>query len=159
MEMAKDKNWFLWRALGSLVLVGLLIAGGVALHYAGWARGYQVGQLATEGEEAAAPAYPPYVGRPFGFVPYLFGAGVLVKVVLLLVFIGIVGKLIRFLIWGACWRPAMAGPWPGQGPRAYWRRAARWHGRHGPVPPWGWGWYGPSDEEMEEPDAEPDAQA
>jgi hypothetical protein len=158
-DMIKNKNWFLWRALASLILVGLLIAGGLAVHYAGWSRGYQAGQLAAEGEEAPAPPYLPYAVRPFGPAPYPFRGGLLLNVVLLLLFLAIVGKLIRFIIWGGAWRHAMAGPWPAHWGQAYWRRAARWHRVHGPVPPWCWWGYEPSDEEAEEADAGPDAQS
>jgi hypothetical protein len=158
--MAENKNWFLWRALASLVLVGLLIAGGLAIHYAGWSRGYQAGQLATEGEGAATPPYLPHAGQPIGFTPYLFGAGPLLRVALLLLFLVIAGKLIRFIMWGVACRsamagPWMAGPWTGHWQHAYWRRAARWHRAHGPVPPWGW-WDVPPDEETEETDTEVD---
>ena len=161
--MTKNKNWFLWRAVASFVLIGLLIAGGLAIHYAGWSRGYQASQLAVEGEDAPAPPsvpfYPhlPYGGRPFGFAPYPSRGGMLLSIVGLLVFLAIVGKLIRFIIWGGVWRHAMAGPWPGHWHPAYWRRPGRWPRAHGPVPPWYWGWDGPPDEEPEEADAEPDA--
>jgi hypothetical protein len=80
----------------------------------------------------------------------------LFKVVLLLLFLAVIGKLIRFAIWGAFWRPAMAGPRI-HGHRAYWRHAGRWHRPHGPVPPPYWGWGEAPDEEPAEADAQPDA--
>jgi hypothetical protein len=157
MDMAEKKNWFLWRALASLVLIGLLIVGGLAIHYAGWSQGYAAGQLAAEGEEAVTPSYLPRAWRPVRFVPYPSGAALLLKVVLAVLFLVIVGKLMRFVIWGVAWPAAMAGPWAGHWQRAYWRRAAHWHRTHGPVPPWWWG-YEPPGEEAGEADAGPDAQ-
>jgi hypothetical protein len=142
--MSEGKNWFLWRALASLILVVLLVAGGLAVHYAGWARGYQAGQLAAEGGESVTPPYLPHAWGPAGFAHYAFGAGALLRVVLLLVFLGVVGKLIHLVVWGAIWRPMMAGPWPRHWHPGHWRRM------HGPMPPW----WGPP--EQGEPDAEPD---
>jgi uncharacterized membrane protein YjgN (DUF898 family) len=149
MDMAEKKNWFLWRALASLVLIGLLVVGGLAIHYAGWSRGYAAGQLAAEGEEAATPPYLRRAWQPVGYMAYAPGVGLLLKVVLLVVFIAIVGKLMRFVIWGAAWRAAMVGPWASHWHHAYSRR---------PVPPWWW-WYGPPGEEAGEAGAEPDAQS
>jgi len=132
-----SKKWFLWRGLATLILVGLLIAGGVAIHYAAWSNGYAAGQLVVEGAEGGTESVMPYgfgyhVGRPAAF---MFGAGLLFKVVLGLLFFAVICKLIRFVIWGAAFRPMMAGPWP-----RHWHRAARWRRTHGPVPPWCWDW-------------------
>jgi len=151
-----SKKWFWWRALATLILVGLLIAGGVAIHYAAWSRGYAMGQLAAEGEEAAIPPYMPHSGWPFGVVPHPFGVGLLFKVVLGLLFFAVICKIIRFVIWGVAFRPMMAGPWPRHWHRAYWRRAARWHRMHGPVPPWCWGWEEPHEEQPGEVEPEAD---
>jgi hypothetical protein len=159
--MGKKGLWFLARAVAMLILIGLVVAGGFAIHYFSWSRGYAVGQLASEGEEVATPPYLPdesgyftwharSVHRPFRAVGTLFGIG------LCILFFAVVFKLIRFVIWGSVFRHAMAGPWarhwhgyPGR--RAY-RRHARWHRAHGPMPPWCWDW----DEEDEEADNEPD---
>ena len=148
-----SKKWFWWRALATLILVGLLIAGGVAIHYAAWSQGYAMGQLAVEGEEAAIAPYMPHIGWPFGFVPHPFGVGLLFKAVLGLLFFAMICKLIRFVIWGAAFRPMMAGPWP-----RHWRRAARWRRMHGPMSPWCWDWDEPAEEEAKKTGAEPDAE-
>ncbi len=148
------KKWILWRALATLILVGLLIAGGVGVYYAGWSQGYGAGQLAGDGgEESATPPYPTRnLGRPLAFVPFMFGAGLLLKIVLGLVLLGVIFRLIRFVIWGAAFRPTMAGPWAGHWHPAYGRRAARWYRQrwmHAPMPPWHWGRDEPSEDEAE----------
>jgi len=161
--MDKKGLWFLARAVAMLILIGLVVAGGFAIHSLSWSRGYTAGQLAAEGEEVATPPYLPdesgyllwharSVHRPFGVV------GTLLKIGLCILFFIIVFKLIRFVIWGSVFRHAMAGPWAKHwhghpGWRAYWRRAP-WHRVHGPVPPWWWDW----DEEDQEADKEPDAE-
>ena len=74
---------------------------------------------------------------------------------LLIFFFVVIGKLIRFIVWGAMWGPAMAARW---GPWGHmtWRRAAHWHRAHGPMPPGGWWWGEPPGEEA---GAEADAEA
>lgn len=158
-----SRKWIVWKVLASLILVGLLVAGGFAVYYAGWTRGHNADQLA-EGEEAEAPSY-----LPEGFVHPAwrlamhhrsFGvAGLVFRVILTCLFFIVVCKLIRFVIWGPRWGFAMMGPWSGPhwGPRASraYRRYARWHHMHGPCG-W-WDWDGPSDEEGKEADDEPDA--
>ena len=161
--MAKKGLWFVARAVAMLLLIGLVVAGGFTIHYISWSQGYTAGQLTAEGEEAATPPYLPdesgyltwharSVHHPFSVV------GTLLKIGLCILFFVIVFKLIRFVIWGSMFRRAMAGPWvrhwhghPGR--RAY-RRYARWHRMHGPMPPWCWDW----DEEDEETDKELDAE-
>lgn len=161
--MGKKGLWFVARAVAMLVLVGLVVAGGFAIHYISWSQGYSAGQLSGEGEEVATPPYfpggpeyfmwhSPAMHHPFNIVGTLF------KIGLFILFFVIVFKLIRFVIWGSVFRHAMAGPWgrhwygrPGR--RAY-RRHARWHHMHGPMPPWCWDW----DEEDEETDKEPEAE-
>jgi hypothetical protein len=162
--MGKKGLWFLARAVAMLFLIGLLVAGGFALHYISWSRGYTAGQLTAEGEEVATPPYFPGDGeyykwhmrpmmhRPFGAVGALF------KIGLGILCFAIIVKLIRFVFWGSMFHHAMAGPWGKHwcgphGRRAY-RRHARWHRRHGPpMPPWCWDW--DEDEEAEEADDEP----
>ena len=141
-----SKLWFLVRTVVILTVVGLLIVGGLAVYRTGWSQGYVAGQLAAEGEGVATVPYPHYgfgyTGRPFGFVPFLFGAGLLF---LLLV---AVGQLFRLL----AWKKVMAGePWP---MAARWARP--WHRFHGPVPPWCWGWEKPSGESAGEDGPEAD---
>ncbi|MEA3339982.1 MAG: hypothetical protein U9R15_08455 [Chloroflexota bacterium] len=144
------KKWILWRVLATLILAGLLIAGGVATYRAGWSQGYGASQLAAEGEEGVTLPYPPSglgrIGRPLAFAPFAFGAGLLLKIVLGLVFLAVIGKLARFVLWGGM----MRGHWPmhgypADGPRAARRYHRRW--MHGPMPPWCWDWDEPSDDE------------
>lgn len=151
-----SKKWIVWRVVATLLLVGLLIAGGVAAYRAGWSQGYGAGQATVGGEEGATLPYPSpgwgRIGRPLAFMPFLFGAGLLFKLALGLVFLVVVGKLIRFIVWGAAFHPVMCGPGPVHGPRA-----ARWYRRrhvHGPMPPWCWDWEEPSEAEADTDQAE-----
>lgn len=62
----------LWRFLLTLVLVGVLIAGGVALYQAGFGQGYAAGLAAASGDTGSgALARPPV----YGYAPYWFGVG------------------------------------------------------------------------------------
>jgi hypothetical protein len=161
--MGNKGLWFLARAIATLVLIGLLVAGGFAVYYISWNQGYAAGQLVAEGKEATIPPYLPNhpgypmwharsVYHPFGVIGVLLGIG------LCILFFAVVFKLIRFVIWGSVFRRAMAGPWARswrgpRGPRAY-RRHARWHRVHGPMPPWCWGWDEDEAADDEKPDAE-----
>jgi hypothetical protein len=144
-------KWFLWRALGTLVVVillaGLLTVGGIAAYRTGWSQGYATGQLAVEREESEVmPTARPYA--PYGLSTGLIGIG------LFLLLLVVIGKIFRWLTW----RTVMTtgGPWPtGAHPHhwsRHWRHDPR---RYGPVPPWCWDWEGPSEEK---PKAEPDAE-
>jgi hypothetical protein len=124
----------------TLILIGLVVVGGYVTYRTGWSQGYAAGQLAAEGEQGAA--MPPGLGyplHPFVFAPYHpSGAGLLLTVVLALLFFAMIGKLVRFVIWGPVWGHKMAGPWP--------RHSARWHRMHGPMPPGWWGCEEPPEE-------------
>ena len=136
-----SKKGFWWRALAALILVGLVVGGGFAVHYLAWSRGYAAGQ-AVEGSEAVVT--PPYLPHGFGYygrpASFMFGAGMLFKCLLGLIFFVVVFKLIRFIVWGAVFHPMMHGPWPRHFHRANWRRFERWHRMRGPAPPWCWDW-------------------
>jgi hypothetical protein len=159
--MRKSWLWFVVKGLASLVLIGLLIAGGFAICYVGWTQGYTAGQLAAEGEQAAAP--PPYLpyafSHPghFGFVHPLLCVGAFL---LLLV---VVGGFFRALAWhrmGVCGPWAMWHHWGPHPQQTRWaaRWAKHWH-RHGPVPPpWCWDWDEPCGEEGEGAEKKPDAE-
>ena len=140
----------LWRALAALILVGLLVAGGLAVHYVGWSEGYAAGQLAAEGEEGAIAPYGPYglrfSGRPSVFAPLLFGAGAILRIGLLLLLLVVAVKLFRFALWGIAGFPMMAGHW-----FRHWRHP-HWH-RHGPVPPGFREWYGWPEKEAGRPES------
>lgn len=139
MTKQSNKNWFLWRGIATLVLIGLLVAGSYVIYRTGWSQGHAAGQVADEGEETVPPS-PFYAPRPWGFAPYHLGAGALLRGLLLIIFLSVIGKLMRFIIWGSVWRFAPTGPWP----RPW--HAARYHRRHGPVPPGHWPWGQPPEE-------------
>ena len=144
-----SKKWFWMRALVMLVIIGLLAGGGWALYRAGWSQGYAASPPVVEGEEGAITS--PGLGYPgwhLGHVPFMFGA--VFKIGLLLLFLAVIGKMLRFVLWGPAWRFGMAGPRFMRG--VGYHRAARWQRMHGPVPPWCWGWEEPHEE------TEPDAQ-
>ena len=141
------EKWILWRVLATLIVVGLLSAGGAVTYRAGWSQGYGDSQLAAEGEEIVPPSGPGHIGRPLAF---MFGAGLLLKVVLGLVFFGVIFRLVRFVIWGGAFRPMMCGPGYRHWHPTYGRRGARFYHRrwmHGPMPPWCWD--EPSEENVE----------
>jgi hypothetical protein len=139
-----SKTWFVVRVLTTLVVIGLLIIGGFAIHRIGWSQGYVAGQLAAGGEEGAAAPYAPYSfghpGRYFGFAPFPFGAGLFLTVGLLILLLIGIGRIFRFWAW------RMTG-----GPQGQY-----WHRPHGPMPRWCWGWEKPFEERTErtEPEAE-----
>jgi hypothetical protein len=110
-----SKKWFLAVPLAVLIIVGLLILSGFAIHRIGWSEGYRMGQLAASGEGGVTAPYAPF--------------GTVGLVILLLI---VIGKVFRFWAW-MTW-----GPWvmAGSSMGAHWAR----HGvrPHGPVPPWCW---------------------
>ncbi len=137
-----SKKWFWVRALVMLVIVGLLAVGGVALYRAGWSQGYMASPPVVEGEEGAITS--PGLGYPgwhLYHAPFIFGA---VKIGLFLLFLVVISRMLRFVLWGPVCRFWMAGP--------RFRRIAGWHRMHGPVPPWCWGWEEPH--EKTEPGAQ-----
>ena len=148
-----SKNWFWVKAMAVLVIIGLLILGGLAIHRIGWSQGYKVGQLAA-GSEEGAPV--PYAAYGFRY------SGLFLTIGLLLLLLIVVGKSFRFWAWKMAWGPWMmaGGPWKmAHGPKGeYWTRhwAKHWRRPHGSMPPWCWGWEEPSEEEAEK--AEPDAE-
>lgn len=147
--MERYRNWFVWRAVATVVLIGLLVAGGFATHRLGWSQGYAAAELAAAGEEAPTPPLAPSDWRPIGFAYRPLGGGLFVALLLGLVFLAVAGKLVRVVLWGAMAGPAVAGPWTA----GSWRR--HWHRMHGPVPPR----YGPWCEQPGEGPREDDEQA
>ena len=137
------KNWILARALGAVITIGLLVAGGVLVYRAGWSQGYVASSPVVEGKEIEMPAFG-HPGWRFAPVPYraapiMFGAGFL-KIGLLVLFLAMIGRMFRFVLWGPAGRFGMAGP-------RFRHPATRWCRMHGPVPPWCWGCEGPSGEQ------------
>ena len=100
--------WHVFRFIGFLVLLGLLVFGGVALFNAGWSQGLMAASAPAASTAAGPQAYPYGYGmHPHMFFPGIIGFGLgLIPVffLILLVFTGI-----RFLF---------AGPF-------------MWHGNHG----------------------------
>jgi hypothetical protein len=145
-----SKGWFVWRIVATVILVGLLAAGGIAIHRLGWAQGYAAGQLEAGEGAAQLPGAFPGFGHPgwhFGFHPF-FGAGLILTVGLGLLMLALVGKLVRLWVWGSVGRRWTMPPRP-MDPR--WAR--RWHRYHGPVPPWCWGEPPQGEDEPETEDA------
>ena len=98
-----SKKWFLVKAVMSVVIIGLLIAGGVAIHYLGWSRGYAAGQLT--GEVEGLPLHP-FAHRAIGRPGLLLTFGLFIFLAL------IVGKLMRLWMWHSAWGPmGWHGPW------------------------------------------------
>ena len=144
------KNWILARALGAVITIGLLVAGGVLVYRAGWSQGYVASSPVVEGKEIEMPAFGfGHPGWRFAPVPYraapiMFGAGFL-KIGLLVLFLAVIGRMLRFVLWGPAGWFGMAGP-RFRHTTGY-HRAARWQQMHGPMPPWCWGCEGPSEEQ------------
>jgi hypothetical protein len=110
-----NRGSFFLRALGALVLIGVLAAGGALLFQAGQAQGYQMGvtaaSSATGGETQGAtplvpygPAYWPYYARPhFGFFPFGWLCGSILMVFLALF-------ALRLVLWPRRWYHHGKGP-------------------------------------------------
>ena len=154
---------FLLGIAATLIVIGLLVAGGVAIYRTGWRQGYSMAQLLGYGEDAAGTPNPSFgFGHPGWHVgsPFLRGgAGPILRVgvlfgLLFFTFIVFV-KLFRLLTWKMVWGIA-GGRW-----------ARHWHRRggpvpphgsvssrgpvasHGPMPPWCWDWGKPSEEKAQ----------
>jgi len=65
--MMERRRCFVWRAVATVVLIGLVVAGGFAVHRLGWSQGYTSAELADQGEEAPVPPLAPRGWRPVGF--------------------------------------------------------------------------------------------
>jgi hypothetical protein len=156
---------FLVVSLAALITVALVVVGGLAIYRIGWSEGFKASQLMGRTAEQVLP--PSSFGYP----------GLLLTLAVIFVLLIVVGRFLRFSAWrhGAAWGPWMmaGGPWRAQGegwarhpgPRPFGQEAwAGWHRRHGPMPPWCWGWEEPSGHEDEEAkpasrNAEPKAQS
>jgi hypothetical protein len=129
-QMTGSRSWFVWRAVAAVVLIGLLVAGGFAIHRLGWSQGYTAAELSAQGEEAQTPPLAPPSWRPVG----LARGGLLVSILLAVLFFAFVGRLLRVIMWGAMAGPAMCHAGMGRS----WRHPRHW--MHGPVPPWHTPW-------------------
>ena len=130
------RNGFVFRLIGALFLIGLLVAGGIMIYRAGVAQGISqapevakaISQAAEKGQ--AAPIPPMMFGRGYGYTygyPYGFGhhlgffpfGGICFSVLFLFLLLGIL-KMFFFRPWS--WRHY--GPWTGE------------HGHPWGGPPW-----------------------
>ena len=125
-EVKMFRFGFLFRFLLALLIIGGLVAGGVAIYRLGYAQGYQTSALLSNKTTAPAAPVAPYYGYPimpyfwpgFGF-PFFFP---LLGIGFFLFFFFIIGGLFRF---------GMHRRWAhGSGP-------GHWEGHGGP-----WGWEG-----------------
>ncbi len=112
---------FLFRFLLALLIIGGLLAGGVAIYRLGWAQGYQTSVLLSGKTGAPGqPAFPavPYYGYPM--MPYYYGPHFgfpffpLIGIGFFLFFLFIIGGLFRFGMHHR-WSHAGQGPWEGHG--------------------------------------------
>jgi hypothetical protein len=147
--MTGSRSWFVWRAVATVVLIGLLVAGGFAVHRLGWSQGYAAAELTAQGEEAPTPPLAPPGWRPVGLVR----GGLLVSLLLGLLFFAFVGKLLRVIMWGAMVGPAMCHPAMARS----WRHPRHW--MHGPMPPWHGPWHEQPGERSQEGDSRANAEA
>jgi hypothetical protein len=131
-----------------LVIIGLLIGGGWAVHRLGWTEGYAVGTGVAGGEISAVP----YAPGGLSYLGLFLTAGLAV-----LVLIGFTSKLLG--LWAF---KAVCGPWmmrhgPGKtpvGPHGeHFER--HWRSFHRHAPPWWWACERPSDEEGQAEEGEP----
>jgi hypothetical protein len=134
-----SKTYFVLVPLTMVILFGLLMGGGWAIHRIGWAEGYTAGTSVAAGEASIVPYAPIGLSRVVLFLT----AGLA-----FLVFVAFVGKLLS--LWAF---KTVAGPWmmaggPSRqpvGPNGeQWTR--RWHRHPHHVPPWCWGWEQAPDE-------------
>jgi hypothetical protein len=132
---------FFLAPLALLIIVGLLILGGFAIHRTGWAQGYRMGQMAAGITDGAVVPYVPY-GPGSG--------GLLITLVVFLLLLLVAGKFFRFWAWRMAW-----GPWMGRHSSKDWH----WHRGHGPMPPWYQYWEEPRKERAEESEPSADASA
>jgi hypothetical protein len=130
-----------WRIALTLLFVGLLIAGGVALYRSGWSQGYQAGVIAAgavEGTAELSPGQLPYYpvvpfayGPHFGYPGFFSPFSVFLWIGFFLLLFFLIGGLFRAFSWRRWggWKggPAYSGH-PGHG------------GGYGPPPPWGRDW-------------------
>jgi hypothetical protein len=116
-----------------VVVAGLLITGGWAIHRIGWTEGYAVGRGVAAGEVSSVP----YAPTGLSYVGLFLTAGLA-----FLVLMAFMSKLIG--LWAF---KTVAGPWimahgPVDGPVGPdgERWARYWHRPHRHMPPWWWGW-------------------
>lgn len=147
---------FLWVPVVGLILIGLLVAGGFAVHQLAWSRGYAMGQAAgvEEGEALVRPS--PFAwghpGRYYGYSPLGSGLGIVVMLFLAILAFGFFCKICGFVMW------MLMGPRVRRY-RTAWRRPRRWHPHHGFPPHWHWDWEEADDDAAQDAEPAKDAEA
>jgi len=124
---------FVWRLIGVLLLIGLMIGGGVMAYRAGVVHGIAqapevasaISNAAESGEGLPFPTYgygyPAHLMRPhFGFFPF---GGIFGFILFLFLFFGLMRMVFRPWGWHYYGHMHGRGPWKG-------------YGRHWGPPPW-----------------------
>lgn len=146
-----SKARFLLIPLVGLLVIGLLIVGGWAIHRIGWSEGYAFAQQAAGSETATVPYGP----SGLSYVALFLTAGLA-----FLLLLAVTGKLLRLWAW-----KAVGGPWMmhgmarqmAMGPNGEpWSKY--WHRHHRPVPPWCWDWEKREEEQAEKAGPKPGAE-
>ncbi len=88
----------IWRFFLTLLLIGLLVAGGVALYQLGYGQGYQSALASGTTGSTAQPPYPGYAPYGFGWVfPFFFPPfGIFLGIGFFFLVFFIIGGLFRF---------------------------------------------------------------
>ncbi len=135
----------------ALVVIGLLIMGGWAIHRIGWSEGYAFAQQAAGSEATTVP----YAPSGLSYVALFLTAGLA-----FLFLLAVMGKLLSLWAW-----KAVGGPWMihgmarrmsvGQNGESW---SKYWHRHHRPVPPWCWDWEKREEEQAEKAAPKPGAE-
>ncbi len=133
--------------IGLLIMVGLLILAGTAIHNAAWNQGFAMGRLSAGGEGAATLPYV-YPGAPHAGFGSILAIGLIV-LGLMLVF----RRSVRYHFWRAAQQHGMppwaAGPQAGQAGATEGQTGGP-EGRQGFVPPWWRHWCGSAEGQRHE---------
>jgi hypothetical protein len=121
---------WLWKSLAFLLILAIFVGGGVAIYKAGYANGFTVGALESEGGgEITAPQVLPHHGYPYRSVsrPFLMFPvfGLCFSVFLLLAFFGGIRHLVYYKMWKSAGMPGQ------EEMGKYWHKAHRsphWRG-------------------------------
>lgn len=128
-----SKTRFLVVPLVMVIVVGLLVAGGWAIHRIGWTEGYAMATRTATGEVGAVP----YAPSGLSYVALFLTAGL--AFLLLMSFTGKLLGLWAFRTVAGPWMMA-GGPWKAPPGRNAERWARRWHRHPHHMHPWCWGW-------------------
>jgi hypothetical protein len=107
------KGWFIFRAIGSVIMLVVLVLGGVALFNAGWSQGYVVASAAPAITASGAAPSAVAPAAPYGFYHPMFFHG----------FMGFGMLLIPALLFGLVLLAGLR--------MLFFRPMMMWHGYHG----------------------------